>query len=257
MVEGPTARAYSIKISNEFKDEVISEIFTRSKKVLIDIREIIGRKFSGATSLGKNILLFFEDIAIRIHLMLYGTIHIYRKNDELIKPKERARLIIIGNNKKLVVFNAPIIEINKKDFLIDNLRNTLGPDPLNEQWDEEKALKNLLNFPNEKIGVILLNQSIIAGIGNIIRNEILFRVGINPERKVSEISKEKLNNIVKIYYELSHEFLDLKLNSRSIREILMVYNKFNQSCKVCGNKIIFYIQQPIKRKTFVCSNCQR
>lgn len=256
MVEGPTARAYSININNNFKDEFIYDFFTRSKKIFVDSNKLIGKKFSKATSIGKNIVLFFEDIAIRIHLMMFGSIRIYEKNATYSKPVERIRLLIIGNNKKLVVYNAPIVEIDEKDITINALNNSLGPDPLGEQWSEERALNNLLRFPNEKIGVVLLNQSIIAGIGNILRNEILFRAKINPERRIFEISNDGLRNIIKICYELSHKFLELKLKNNSIKEILMVYNKFNQPCKICGSKIRFYIQQPIKRKTFVCENCQ-
>ncbi|MEM1856140.1 MAG: hypothetical protein QXG70_04135 [Candidatus Methanomethylicaceae archaeon] len=256
MVEGPTARAYTININNNFKDESICDFFTRSKKIFINSNRLIGKHFSKSTSIGKNIILFFEDIAIRIHLMMFGSIKIYEKNSTFSKPIERIRLLIIGNNKKLVVYNAPIIEINEKDVIINTLNNSLGPDPLSEQWNEEIALNNLLKFSNEKIGVILLNQSIIAGIGNILRNEILFRAKINPERKIFEISNNELRNIIKICYELSHKFLELKLKNNSIKEILMVYNRFNQPCKICGSRIRFYIQQPIKRKTFICEKCQ-
>lgn len=256
MVEGPTARAYSININDNFREEHISDLFTKSKKVFIDPKKLIGKKFTGATSIGKNIILLFEDIAIRIHLMMYGSIKIYEKDATFSKPVERIRLLIIGSCKKLVAYNAPIIEINERDAIIHALKKNLGPDPLSERWCEEEALSNLLKFPNEKIGAVLLNQSVIAGIGNILRNEILFRAKVNPERRICEISDEELRHILRICHELSHKFLELKLKNGSIKEILMVYNRFNRPCKICGSKIRFYIQQPIKRKTFVCESCQ-
>lgn len=256
MVEGPTARAYSININENFKDESILDFFTRSKKVFIDPSKLIGKRFSEATSMGKNIILLFEDLAIRIHLMMFGSIRIYEKNAAFSKPVERIRLLIVGNDKKLAVYNAPIVEINERVAMINALNNALGPDPLSEQWNEDKALINLLKLPNEKIGVVLLNQSIIAGIGNILRNEILFRAKINPERRICEISTGELRNVVRICHELSHKLLELKLKNGGIKEMLMVYNRFNQLCKICGSRIRFFIQQPIKRKTFVCENCQ-
>jgi len=56
---------------------------------------------------------------------------------------------------------------------------------------------------------------------------------------------------------LSKEFLKMKIEGKRIGPLLMVYNKYNGNCKVCGGKIRFYMQKPINRKTFVCTNCQK
>jgi len=78
VVEGPTAKAYAIEISNKFSGESIREIFVRSRKVLVPVEEIVGRRFVKSDSLGKNILFFFDcDVVIRVHLMMHGTIHVY------------------------------------------------------------------------------------------------------------------------------------------------------------------------------------
>ncbi|MCS7138744.1 MAG: hypothetical protein NZ873_01645 [Crenarchaeota archaeon] len=257
MVEGPTAKAYAIKINKEFFGETVKNIFIKSKKVFIPSAEILGKSFSNADSIGKNILLFFDDVAIRVHLMLFGSIHIYGINEDLQKPKKQVRVIVEGARKKIVIYNAPIVEIDKKDEILRRLRSELGPDPLNSEWDEERAIQNILKFPNEKIGVVLLNQSVIAGIGNILRNEDLFRARINPERIVGKLSEEETRRVVRICKELSEEFLKLKIRGVRIGPILYVYNKYGKKCNDCGNGIRFYFQEPIRRKTFVCGKCQK
>lgn len=258
MVEGPTAKAYAFRICKEFEGELVNDVYVKSlKRVFVPIEALIGKKFLKADSIGKNILLFFNSLAIRVHLMMFGAIHIYRLDEGLLKPFRLIRLLLDGKMKRLVVYNAPIIEVDESDRLLDRLKAQLGPDPLSNDWDRRKAIENLLKLKNEKIGVVLLNQSVIAGVGNILRNEILFRAGVNPEREIQSLTGDEIERILEICESISKEFLDLKLEGRGIKPLLFVYNQFNKNCKICGGRLKFYIQKPIARKTFVCINCQK
>ena len=257
MVEGPTAKAYALRIGKEFDGEAVNDIFVKSlKRVRVPLTEFIGKKFVNADSLGKNILLFFNGLAIRVHLMMFGAIHIYDVDEGLLKPERLVRLLIKGDRKKLVVYNAPIVEADRADILLNSLKEELGPDPLSKEWNREKATKRLKMFGNEKIGVVLLNQSVIAGIGNILRNEILFRARINPERTVQSLSEEEIAKLIEECETLTQQFLKLKVERKRIKPLLLVYNNYGGKCKICGGKIKFYKQQPINRKTFTCLNCQ-
>lgn len=256
MVEGPTAKAYSIKISREFNGEIVKNVLVKSRKTFLDPKELLNKRFLGSDSIGKNILLSFEDFAVRVHLMMFGTIHIYEANENLQKPIERVRLLIEGSKRKLIVYNAPIIEIDKKEALIERLKSALGPDLLSSEWDKGKAINNILKHGKEKIGVILLDQSVIAGIGNILRNEILFRARISPERRVENMSEDEVKRVVEACKVLSEDFLKLKVEGKGIKQILKVYNRYRGRCDYCGGPIRFYMQKPINRKTFVCENCQ-
>jgi len=256
MVEGPTAHAYSMKIKREMLSEKINNIFYRSKKVYVARDDLIGKKISDSETIGKNILIHVDGYTIRIHLMLYGSIHIYGKDDKLLKPFEKVRLLIEGNEKKLVVYNAPIVEIGYRNKILDSL-NALGPDPLRDDWDREEAIKRIKMHKGVKIGVVLLDQNVIAGIGNILRNEILFRAGVHPERLVDDLRDEEIEKIVDISRELMNKFLELKIARKRIKPLLYVYNRYNKKCKICGNPIKFYIQSEVGRKTFVCEHCQK
>lgn len=258
MVEGPTAKAYAIEVSKKFGGEHIREVFVRSRKIFAPIEELIGRRFVKSDSLGKNIILLFDcNVAVRLHLMMFGAIHVYEVDEPLLKPMERVRLMFTGDRRRLVVYNAPIVEVGRPSHILERLKLELGPDPLSNDWSEERAYENIRKLQNEKIGVVMLNQSVIAGIGNILRNEILFRANINPERKVSDLSRDEIFKIIRLAKELSKKFLELKLQGKGIRGMLHVYNRFNGFCVFCGCSIKFYRQKPIDRKTFVCENCQK
>ena len=257
MTEGPSARAKAIYVEKNVGGQKVVDIFTRSKKTHVSPKEFIGRKLEYTDSYGKNIILVFGPYAIRIHLMMYGTIHIYGPNQPLAKPERYVRLLILFETNKVVVYNAPIVELDLKANIIRYLQRTLGEDPLREDWDQERAIDLILKHRNEKIGAVLLNQGVIAGIGNILRNEILFRARIHPDRYVRDLTRDELRRIVSIAYSLSREFLRRKLNKQRIGPILYVYNKFKKKCKICGHPIRYYRQPPHNRRTFVCENCQK
>jgi endonuclease-8 len=257
-LKAPRPKSYALIIRKEFNGEIVNDIFVKSfKRVHVSLTEFIGKKFVNADSLGKNILLFFDSLAIRVHLMMFGALHIYGVDEGLLKPEKLVRLLIKGDGKKLVVYNAPIVEADRADILLNRLKEELGPDPLSKDWNREEAFKRLKMFGNEKIGVVLLNQSVVAGIGNILRNEILFRAGINPERTVQSLSEEEIAELMEECETLTQQFLNLKVEKKRIKPLLQVYNNYMGTCKKCGGKIKFYMQQPINRKTFVCTNCQR
>lgn len=257
MVEGPTAKAYAIRISSQLEGEVVREFFAKSRRVYLPVGSLVGRRFVGSDSLGKNILLFFNGAAVRVHLMMFGSIHIYGVGEPLLKPRERVRLMVVGDRKRLVVYNAPIVEVDEASRLLERLRRELGPDPLGEEWDRGRAVGNILRRRGEKVGVALLDQSVIAGVGNILRNEILFRAGVSPERAIADLSAEEVERIVEAAEQLSREFLKMKLQGRRIGELLFVYNRWGRPCRLCSRPIKFYMQKPINRKTFVCEHCQK
>ncbi len=250
MTEGPTARLKAMQIEEKFKGKILKNIFVRSKKLHVEPNLLIGKKLTKSTSYGKNILLYFEKYMIRIHLMIYGSIRFER---EYSKPFKQVRLSLSFANKKyrLVIYNAPIIEIGYANEIEEELFKNYGIDPLTN-WDKEKLVELILKEKERKIGDVLLDQKIFNGIGNILRNEILFRARINPERKIKDLKIDEIYEIAFYAKNLCEEFLKLKKKGKKLK--LFVYNK--KICFKCGSSLIFYRQEPNKRKTFYCPVCQ-
>jgi len=257
MTEGPSAKYKSILIEKSVGRQVLKDIYAKTRKAMIKPERLVGKTLDGTDTYGKNILLYFSRYAIRIHLMMYGTIHIYDPGEPLLKPQSMVRLDLKFEKKRVVVYNAPIIEIDYKSRIIKRLKKTLGEDPLRDDWNPERAVRLILKHKNRKIGDVLLDQGVIAGIGNILRNEILFRARIHPERLVKELSIDEARRVVEIARELSMEFLERKMRGERLRPILYVYNKYGKPCRICGRPIKYYRQKPHNRKTFVCEYCQK
>ncbi|RLB32685.1 MAG: hypothetical protein DRH12_19190 [Deltaproteobacteria bacterium] len=250
MTEGPTARLRAIQISDRFLGKKLSSVKIRSKRVYIDPKNLVGKRLQDTSTYGKNILLNFEPYGIRIHLMMYGSI---RFEEEFSKPENRIRLILDFESGRMVVYNAPIVEVDFLENIEDRLSKELGIDPF-RNWDEEKLFNMLIKNGDRVIGEVLLDQSVFAGVGNILRNEILFRSGIRPDRRISDIPEKKLKLLIRITKRLCEEFLDSKLKGRGIKSLLTVYNR--KYCGRCGDKISYYRDEFTGRKTFFCPNCQ-
>lgn len=250
MTEGPTARSRAIQIKEKFLGEELIDLSVKSKRTYIDPIRLIGRRLEDASTYGKNIILNFSPYGIRIHLMMYGSIRFER---ELSKPESRVRLLLDFKSGRIVVYNAPIIEIDEIKKIEERLSKEQGIDPF-RNWDEKKLFTLLSMNKDRMIGEILLDQRIFAGVGNILRNEILFRSGIRPDRRIKDIPEDRIKLLIKMTKRLSEDFLDSKIKGRGIKQLLMVYN--SKYCKRCGGRLEFYRDEITGRKTFFCPNCQ-
>lgn len=216
---------------------------------------------------GKYLSLVLDDNQIvTIHLRMTGRLIIAPKNAPLEKY-ERARLIFENNS---LIF-ADIRRFGKI-WLCDEQNHKqetgvcrLGSDALDPKFsfnDFKKALKN----KNGVIKKYLLSQNIVAGIGNIYADEILFLSKVCPDRKVSTLTESELKNI---YHNIApilkkaiknrgtsfSDYVDTKAEKGKNQEELFVYGRGGQKCLQCGNKL-----QKIRiegRGTVFCENCQK
>ncbi|NLJ93889.1 MAG: DNA-formamidopyrimidine glycosylase [Clostridiaceae bacterium] len=151
-------------------------------------------------------------------------------------------------------------EIEDKGF------RTLGPEPLGDDFTLEYFLKESKRRPRSTIKSFILNQQVIAGIGNIYADESLFRAKIKPDNLVGEISKDKLTSLHQAIREIIEEaighrgtsfrdYVDGLGNKGFFQLKLAVYQKEDEPCQICETKI-----EKIKvagRSTHYCPNCQK
>lgn len=218
---------------------------------------------------GKYILIPTNtDKIFLIHLGMSGQIRIKKK--DIVQKHDHMRMIIENNNKHFVVtYNDSrrfgYIDLFKKKELREHfLLSKIGVEPLGRELTIE-YLQN--NFKKRVINIknALIDQKIIAGIGNIYASEILYKAKINPLRKVNSLSQNDLNSIItftKIILKKS-----IYLGGTTIRDHmqpdgslgyfkqkLQVYGKVNEKCKTCNS---FIVKEVISnRSTFICRQCQ-
>ena len=218
---------------------------------------------------GKYILIPTNtDKIFLIHLGMSGQIRIKKK--DIVQKHDHMRMIVENNNKHFVVtYNDSrrfgYIDLFKKKELREHfLLSKIGVEPLGRELTTE-YLQN--NFKKRVINIknALIDQKIIAGIGNIYASEILYKAKINPLRKVSSLSQNDLNSIITFTKIILKKSIDV--GGTTIRDHmqpdgslgyfkqkLQVYGKVNEKCKTCNS---FIVKEVISnRSTFICKYCQ-
>jgi len=167
-------------------------------------KQVINKKILSAERRAKNILINLSgDKTILVHLKMTGYLF-YGKNLKI----KFAHVIFSLSNKNYLVFSdmrkfGKITLLDTKVAHDSKHLNNIGPEPLEKSFTLEKLKERLNKKPNGKIKTVLMDQSIVAGIGNIYSDEILWRAGINPERRVAKINE-----------------LEFKLTFKAIKETL-------------------------------------
>ena len=218
---------------------------------------------------GKYILIPTNtDKIFLIHLGMSGQIRIKKK--DIVQKHDHMRMIVENNNKHFVVtYNDSrrfgYIDLFKKKELREHfLLSKIGVEPLGRELTTE-YLQNYFKKRVINIKNALIDQKIIAGIGNIYASEILYKAKINPLRKVNSLSQNDLNSIITFTKIILKKSIDV--GGTTIRDHmqpdgslgyfkqkLQVYGKVNEKCKTCNSYIVKEVIS--NRSTFICKHCQ-
>jgi len=210
----------------------------------IDKESLVGEKIVDFKSWGKHFLICLPGRTIRIHFMLFGSYSI----DEPTKPNPRLCLKFAKGALYFYACSVRLLE-GPADELYD-----WSADVMNDKWNARKARRKLKAAPDMLVCDALLSQEIFAGVGNIIKNEVLFRIRVHPESLVGALPSRKLGEMIKEARNYSFDFLRWK-KAFELRKHWLVHTK--KICPRCHIPII-KIQHlgRTKRRAFFCNNCQ-
>ncbi|HUG51208.1 MAG TPA: DNA-formamidopyrimidine glycosylase family protein, partial [Terrimesophilobacter sp.] len=138
--------------------------------------DLTGERVDEVISRGKHLLTRIGDHSIHTHLKMDGSWHIYRPGVRWRRPQWQARIVLANAEWETVGFQLGIVEVLPRAAEATVVGH-LGPDLLGPDWDAGLALQRLLAAPDAPVGVALLDQSVMAGLGNVYRNELCFLRG--------------------------------------------------------------------------------
>lgn len=239
MPEGPTI----IILKEEVQFFIGKKIIKVEGNNKLDIQRLSGQKILDFKSWGKHFLICFKDFTVRIHFMLFGSYRINRQKENV----PRLRLIF---KKGEINFYACSIK-----FIVENLDEVYDwtSDVMSDSWNPRAAKQKLREMPNVLVCDALLNQNIFTGVGNIIKNEVLFRTRICPESRIVNIPAKKLNELTTEARNYSFDFLKWK-KDYVLKKHWLAYTK-----KICPRCDIPFTKKhcgKTNRRSFFCNNCQ-
>jgi endonuclease-8 len=245
-------------------------VVTRFETVLAQLARVdreapvAGRTVERVHAAGKNLLMDFSgDLHLRTHMRMNGSWHVYRPGERWRMRRSDMRIVLETDTWIAVAFNVPVAEFHDAQSLArqDDLLN-IGPDFIAEEFDADEALRRIRERPDEEIADVLLNQRVVAGIGNEYKSELLFMTRVSPFARVAELSDEQLSTILRT----ARKVMIANVNKRSGARITTfrlnptekqyVYARGGKPCRRCGTPIEFAKQGPNARGTYWCPGCQ-
>jgi endonuclease VIII len=233
---------------------------------------VTGRTVEKVEAQGKWMRMHFSgDLILLTHMLMSGSWHIYRPGETWQRRSIDMRIVVKTEKIWAVAFNVPIAEFHTPDTLRrrEGFRK-LGQDVLGTEFNPAQSTASLRANGGLEVGVALLTQSIMAGLGNVYKSEVCFACGVNPFRLVNTLSLEELNGLV----ATARKFLMANVTETSgdqmatytgmrrttgrpnIEERLWVYGRRGEPCRQCGTPIESYKQGLDARTTFWCPQCQ-
>ena len=239
MPEGPSI----VILKEEVQSFIGKKIIKVEGNIKQDIQRLAGQKIQDFKSWGKHFLICFKSFAVKIHFMLFGS---YKINEQ----KDRAPRLRLLFEKGEINFYACSVK-----FIEENLDEVYDwkADVMSDAWDPKAAKKKLEEIPDALVCDALLNQNIFAGVGNIIKNEVLFRMRLHPESRVGDLPVKKINELIKEARNYSFEFLDWK-KKYVLRKHWLAHTK--TTCPRCNTPITKKYLGKTNRRSFYCNNCQ-
>ncbi|AWI26270.1 DNA-formamidopyrimidine glycosylase family protein [Flavobacterium pallidum] len=240
MPEGPTI----VILKEEASPFTGKRVAAAQGNARIDMGRLEEQQILSFKSWGKHFLICFAGFTIRIHFLMFGSYLI----NERKKAVPRLRLEFDDGEINFYTCAIKVLEGDVNDHY------DWSGDVMNPEWNARKAKKKLKAIPDKMICDSLLEQDIFSGVGNIIKNEVLYRLKVHPESLTGSIPDAEIREIIKEAQHYSFEFLEWKKKSE-LKKHWLAYTK--KTCKRCDLPIIKEYTGAKKRRSFFCINCQK
>jgi endonuclease-8 len=255
------------------------QVVTRFETVLPHLNRVhddtpvTGRTIEEVSASGKWMTIRFSgDLILLTHMLMSGSWHIYRPGETWQRSRYDMRIVIGTATFEAVAFKVPVAEFHTAESLANRPGfAALGPDVLSASFDEQQAITNLRAQAEVEVAEALLNQRVMAGIGNVYKSEVCFACRVNPFRKVATLTEEELQGLI----ATARRFLASNVSDTSGAGIVTytglrrttrradpgerfwVYGRRGEPCRRCRTPIESRKQGPPARVTFWCPKCQR
>jgi endonuclease-8 len=257
MPEGDTIYGAARRIRGALVDAEILSVETPHRRFERDRwpERLGGRGVRAVESKGKHLFIRFDGgLTIHSHLRMTGWWGVYERGRRWGKAPSRAWLVIRTAEHEVVQFGGPVLELmTDSRSRFDHRIARLGPDVLADEFDEGAFLRRLrADDPTRGVGDALLDQRNLCGIGNLWKAEACFLAGLDPWRKLGELTDEEALSAVRAVRPL---MLSSGRNGGHARE-RWVFERAGRPCRRCGTTIRARGQGDDNRTTYWCPECQ-
>jgi endonuclease-8 len=255
--EGDTLHDHARRIAASLGGHTL----VRAESNRVQLARFVGHVLCGARAQGKHLLIELDTgHLLRTHLRMHGTIRIRQGSHEGPIVNPHVRWLLASAEATAVCLDAPSVElVHAKQLDNHPILSRLGPDLLGAELDTLEILRRLRRAPERAIGSALLDQEILAGIGNVYKSEVLFITETSPFSRVAELDDARLLAIVEAARSLMRRNLGQRRRTTPRGRIAApywVYGRSGEPCMRCGARVAMQRQDRLARSTYYCPECQ-
>jgi endonuclease VIII len=278
MPEGDTLFRVAAALSPRLCGETIASFdLFRSDQVT---SSLVGQQVRTVDAYGKHLLVGLGPRALlHLHFRMSGVVHIYRPGQALRRSRSTATFALATAQACVWGFRIPVARLHFGSRAREEILHGLGSDILSPQWDVDAALAVFQSAPDLAIGEAVLDQSRVAGIGNVYKSEALHLARMNPFAPVSAFSSLALRELLALACALMRANLphsgqaDARQTGHHAPHVLYqrvtragcevgkgpvhVYGRKGRPCYACGDAVAMMRQGEMNRSTYFCPTCQR
>ena len=253
MAEGDTIRRTARRLDAVLAGHEVAVEAPNPRGRAAGVESLDGVRLQRVESHGKHLLLRFDgDQVLHSHLGMSGSWHLYERGARWRKPQSSAWVVLSIDGIDAVLFGGSKLRVlDAGRVSLDPMLARLGPDILSEQFKVDEGVESLRRGERTlALGEALLDQRLLAGIGNIFKSEGCFAAGISPWHWLGELEDDELAHVIRTTRELMREA------ASSGRQPQQVYRRAGQPCPRCGTALRSRGQGDANRATYWCPGCQ-
>lgn len=252
MAEGDTILRLARRLDAALVGQELSAKAPNPRGRAAGVERLDGRRLERAEAHGKHLLLHFDGLALHSHLGMSGGWHLYPRGARWRRAPGAAWAVLAGEREEAVEFGGPTLRLLPAARVRrDAELARLGPDLLADDFEPAPAIARLRADPRRGVGDALLDQTAVAGIGNIFKSEACFAARVDPWRPVGEVGDEELSAVLAAAREQMLAAVD-----DGGRKSFSVYRR-QGPCPACGGRLASRGQGDANRTTYWCPSCQR
>lgn len=236
---------------------------------------LLGSEIERVEARGKNLLVHFGvGWSLHVHLKMNGRVRIYPRATAPKVPMSATSAVLDTEGHRVMVYTAPIARVLRtRDLIGDFHFRGLGPDLLGGSFDLAEACTRLALHKYRPLGEVIMDQSVVAGIGNVWKSELCFNLRLDPFAPVEVYDAGELSALISLartqmfdnVYGPKSVLPDpfagrgerkTRLDRRQGEHVLSVYEREGKPCYDCGTPILMRRQGEQLRSTYYCPSCQ-
>jgi len=228
------------------------------------LERVVGATVAAVETRGKHLLVRFSSgLVLHSHMRMNGSWHVYPRGARWKRPPTQAKAVLECGERVAVCFNAPVVELLREHEERNHTSlSRLGPDVLADGFDLDEVVRRAAaRPPTMLLGELLLDQAVLAGLGNVYRCEALFLEGLDPWTPLADLDEVRLRHLVEVARDLirgnagtpTSPHRDVGLGPARC----FVYGRPGRPCRRCATNIRSGRLGAQARTAFWCPSCQR